>query len=251
MIPLGLGFLRLASVPASIAYLLGLLLAFLYVYSLSIRDGTLLVSFIWRPGSLRGLTPKNPSVPGLIYRCMKNLKSFKVYEGDWWDNDPSAPWNAPEDPEPDAYIEYPEAKRDFITLAMPSDMAILKKKSDGSLWILDTTDIEEDHSDYLYYYRGGEDDDSERAEGYEDEEYASIATDMFKEGGYKEGKEAWDDRDGDRLFKLTPELAEEFIEEFVSYSKPRSGARVWNPNASQMAEYKRSASILSKAFPEA
>jgi hypothetical protein len=184
---------------------------------------------------------------------MKNLKPFKVYEGDWWDNDPSAPWNAPEDPEPEAYTEYPEAKRDFVTLATPSDTAILKRKSDGSLWCLDTTDIEEDHSDYLYYYRGGEDDDSERAEGYEDEEYASIATDLFKGNNYKEGKEAWDDRDGvlDRLFKLTPDLAEELIADFVLYSKPRAGARVWNPNASQMAEYKKGASVISKAFPEA
>ena len=184
---------------------------------------------------------------------MKNLKPFKVNEGDWWDNDPSAPWNAPEDPEPEAYTEYPEAKRDFVTLATPSDTAILKKKSDGSLWCLDTTDIEEDHSDYLYYYRGGEDDDSERAEGYEEEEYASIATDLFKGNNYKEGKEAWDDRDGvlDRLFKLTPELAEELIADFVLYSKPRSGARAWNPNASQMVEYKKGASVISKAFPEA
>ena len=182
---------------------------------------------------------------------MKHLKPFEVNEGDWWDSDPSAPWNAPEDPEPEAYLEYPEAKRDFTTLAAPSDTAILKKKSDGSLWVLDTTDIDEDHSDYLYYYQGGEDDDRERAEGYEDEEYASIATDLFKDNGYKEGKEAWDDRDGDRLFKLTPELAEELIAEFVLYSKPRVRASAYNPNPDTMAEYKKAASILSKAFPEA
>ena len=179
---------------------------------------------------------------------MRNLKTFKdLNEGDWWDSDPSAPWNQPEDPEPVADIEYPEAKRDFITLATPSDTAILKKKSDGSLWCLDTTDIEEDHSDYLYYYRGGE-----RAEGYEEEEYASIATGLFKGNNYKEGKEAWDDRDVvDRLFKLTPELDEELIEEFVLYTKLRAGVRANNPNPAMWAEYKRAASILSKAFPEA
>ena len=166
---------------------------------------------------------------------MKNLKPFKVNEGDWGE-------------EPEAYTEYQEAKRDFITLATPSDTAILKKKSDGSLWCLDTTDIEEDHNHYLYYYRGGE-----RAEGYEEEEYASIATGLFKGNNYKEGKEAWDDRDGvDRLFKLTPELAEELIEEFVTYSKPRAGARVWNTNpAMRRSEYKKGASVISKAFPEA
>ena len=178
---------------------------------------------------------------------MKNLKPFKVNEGDWGDSDPSAPWNAPEDQEPEAYTEYPEAKRDFITLATPFDTAILKKKSDGSLWCLDTTDIEEDHSDYLYYYRGGE-----RAEGYEEEEYASIATGLFKGNNYKEGKEAWDGRDGvDRLFKLTPELAEELIEEFVLYTKLRAGVRTYNPKPAMRAEYKKGASVISKAFPEA
>jgi hypothetical protein len=183
---------------------------------------------------------------------MKNLKPFKVYEGDWWDNDPRAPWNQPDPPEPEAYIEYPEAKRDFITLATPPDLAILKKKSDGSLWILDTTDIEEDQSDYLYYISWDED-EKERSEDYEEEEYSSIAPDMFKEGGYKEGKEAWDNRDGDRLFKLTPELAEELIEEFVKYSRPRAstGARGWNPTEAQMKANRLGASILSKAYPEA
>ena len=47
---LGLGYLHLASVPASIAYLLGFLIASLYVYCLSIRDGTLLALSIWRAG---------------------------------------------------------------------------------------------------------------------------------------------------------------------------------------------------------
>ena len=181
---------------------------------------------------------------------MKHLKPFEVNESDWWDSDPSAPWNQPDAPEPSAYLEYPEAKRDFTTLATPPDIAILKKKSDGSLWVLDTTDIEEDHKDYLYYIPIGED-EYERAEGYEDEEYASAATDIFKDNGYQEGKEAWEDRDGDRLFKLTPELAEELIAEFALYSKPRPGARAYNPNPAMMAEYKKGASVLSKAFPEA
>lgn len=181
---------------------------------------------------------------------MKHLKPFEVNESDWWDNDPSAPWNQPDSPDPAAYLEYPEAKRDFTTLATPSDSAILRKKGDGSLWVLDTTDIEEDYKDYLYYIPIG-DDEEERAEGYEDEEYASIATDLFKDKGYQEGKEAWDNRDGDRLFKLTPELAEELISEFTLYSKPRVRASAYNPNPATMAEYKKGASVLAKAFPEA
>ena len=181
---------------------------------------------------------------------MKNLKPFKLYEGDPWDNDPRAPWNQPDDPDPVADIEYPEAKRDFVVLGIPGDDAILRKKSDGSLWVLDVTDISDDYGDYLYQDMV-DDDESERAEGYEEEEYASIATDLFKGNNYKEGKEAWDDRDGVmRLFKIDLELAEMLIEDYVSYSKPR-GDRRYNPSPSDMDEYRRAASVLSKAYPEA
>ena len=179
---------------------------------------------------------------------MKYLKTFNLYEGDWWDSDPSAPWNAPEDPEPVADIEYSEAQRDFVALATPGDDAILKKKSDGSLWVLDTTDISDDYEDYLYYYPERDDDERERAEGNEEEEYASIATDLFKENNFLEGKEARDNKDGERLFKIDLELAEELIEDYVNYSKPRGRSYY---STSMMDEYKRAASILSKAFPEA
>jgi hypothetical protein len=180
---------------------------------------------------------------------MKNLKSFKLYEGDWWDNDPSAPWNQPEDPEPVADIEYPEAKRDFVVLGTPGDDAILKKKSDGSLWVMDVTDVAHEYVDYMYFYPGGEDDDRERAEGNEEEEYASIATDLFKENNFLEGKEAWDNKDGERLFKIDLEMAETLIEDYVNYSRKRD--RKYTLSTSRMDEYKMAASILSKAFPEA
>ena len=179
---------------------------------------------------------------------MKYLKIFNLYEGDWWDSDPSAPWNAPEDPEAVAAIEYPEARRDFVVLGTPGDDAILKKKSDGTLWVMDVTDIVYEYGDYMYYYPGGEDDDRERAEGNEEEEYASIATDLFKENNFLEGKGAWNNKDGERLFKIDLELAEELIEDYVNYSKPRGRSYY---STSMMDEYKRAASILSKAFPEA
>ena len=179
---------------------------------------------------------------------MKNLKPFKLYEGDPWDNDPSAPWNQSEDQDPVADIEYSEAQRDFVVLGIPGDDCILKRKSDGTLWILDATDLEDGYEDYLYYYIL--DDENERAEGYEDEEYANIATDLLKGNEYLEGREAWEDRDGERLFRIDPELAETLIEDYVSYSKAREGRR-YNPSSSDMEEYKRSASLLSKAFPEA
>lgn len=187
---------------------------------------------------------------------MKNLKPFRVNEGDWWDNDPSAPWNQPEPPEPEARIDYPEAKQDFKTLAIASDSAILRKKSDGSMWVLDVTDIEdyEEFEDYIFRYPV-DDDEWERYEDMKDEESANISTDLFKENKWAEGKEAWDNRDvagteDVRLFKIDLELAEELIHGFVKYSKPRAGAR-WNPSQEQMKANRLAANLLSKAFPEA
>jgi hypothetical protein len=181
---------------------------------------------------------------------MKNLKSFKLYEGDWWDNDPSAPWNQDDrEAEPVADIEYSESQRAFVVLGTPGDDAILKKKSDGSLWLMDVTDVAHEYVDYMYFYPGGEDDDRERAEGNEEEEYASIATDLFKENNFLEGKEAWENRDAERLFKIDQDLAEYLIDEYVNYSRQRD--RRHAPSTSNMEEYKMAASILSKAFPEA
>jgi hypothetical protein len=179
---------------------------------------------------------------------MKNLKTFKLYEGDWWDNDPSAPWNQSDNPDPVAGTEYSEARRDFVVLGTPGDDAILKRKSDGTFWVLDVTDLEDEYEDFLYYYIL--DDENERAEGYEEEEYATIATYLLKANEYLEGREAWENRDGVRLFRIDPELAETLIEDYVSYSKAREGRR-YNPSPSAMEEYKKAASLLSKAFPEA
>ena len=183
---------------------------------------------------------------------MKNLKPFRVNEGDWWDNDPSAPWNQEDPPEPEARIDYPEAQQDFKTLVIASDSAILRKKSDGSMWVLDVTDIDnyEEFEDYIFRYPVG-DDEWERFEDMKDEESANISTDLFKENKWAEGKEAWEDRDGEtRLFKIDLGLAEELIHDFVKYSKPRAGAR-WNPSQDQMKANRLAASLLSKAFPEA
>lgn len=181
---------------------------------------------------------------------MKNLKPFSLYEGDWWDGDPNAPWNRSEDPEAVARREYSEAQRDFVVLAIPGDDALLKKKSDGTLWILDATDIQDDYGDYLYYYPERDDYERERAEGFEDDEYACIATDILKANEHLEGKGAWDERDGTvRLFKIDLELAEKLIEDYVNYSRRRD--RRYALSTSKMDEYKKAASILSKAFPEA
>jgi hypothetical protein len=151
---------------------------------------------------------------------MKHIKPFKLYEGDPWDNSPSAPFNI--DPEtPVAYIEYPESKRDFVVLGTPGDNCILRRKSDGSLWVLDTEDIEEDYHDYLYYYPSEEDDDEGRAEGYEDEEYGNIATAIINSKNfiYLGGYRGWKDRgDEMRLFKIDLPLANVLMGDYSTKS---------------------------------
>jgi hypothetical protein len=149
----------------------------------------------------------------------------------------------------DAIIQYPETKRDFVVLGIPGEEAILKKKSDNSLWVLDVTDISDDFEDYLYQYVA-DGDESERAEGYEVEEYASIATDIFKNKNYLKGKGAWEDRDGwVRLFEIDLPLAEVLIEDYADHSRQRD--RRYSLGRIEMDEYKKAASVLSKAFPEA
>ena len=152
---------------------------------------------------------------------MKHLKPFALYESDPWDNSPSAPFNT--DPEePKAYLEFPESKRDFVVLGTPGDNCILRRKSDGSLWVLYTENIEDDYADYLYYYPADdEEDDGERAEDYEAEEYGNIATAIINSknfvylGGYK----GWDDRgDEKRLFRIDLPLANVLIGEYSTKS---------------------------------
>jgi hypothetical protein len=120
------------------------------------------------------------------------------------------------------------------------------------MWVLDVTDISdyEEFEDYIFRYPVG-DDEWERFEDAKDEEYANIATDLFKENKWAEGKEAWEDRDGEtRLFKIDLGLAEELIHDFIKYSKPRTGT-TWRPNQEQMKANRLAANLLSKAFPEA
>ena len=152
---------------------------------------------------------------------MKHLKPFALYEANPWDNSPSAPFNT--DPkEPKAYLELPESKRDFVVLGTPGDNCILRRKSDGSLWVLYTENIEDDYADYFYYHPADdEEDDGERAEGYEAEEYGNIATAIINSknfvylGGYK----GWDDRgDEKRLFRIDLPLANVLIGEYSTKS---------------------------------
>lgn len=184
---------------------------------------------------------------------MKHLKPFDqgLREGDWWDNDPSAPWNAPEDPEPEAEVDYTEAQQDFTFLIHCPDTALLKLKRDGSLWTLNTVDLEdeEDFKSYIYYI--DVDGDKERFEDMMEYSYVNYATDVLKEKKGYDGDDAlgeWnrfeDDGEGYRLIKIDLPLAEHLIEDFYRYSKSVHFAKY-------RGSYRTGASILSRAFPEA
>ena len=195
---------------------------------------------------------------------MKNLKPFsELREGDWWDSDPSAPWNAPDDPDPEAGIEYSKGEQPFEIVVSVPDLVLLRKKSDRSLWILDTVDMLDtggDYDDYIYYYDNGE--EREKLGDMDDESYANILVDLYKEKKYVEDGTAegwenkWEDEDAVRLYKLTPDLAEHIIHEAMTYSKERKGgdpAHAWRTRyiAKYGPKYREMANLISRAFPEA
>ena len=184
---------------------------------------------------------------------MKHLKPFSVNEGDWWDNDPSAPWNAPDDPEPEAEVDYTAAQQDFTFLVHCPDTALLKLKSDGSIWALNTVDLEdeEDFEPYVYYWYN-EDGDKEAFEDMMEYSYVNYATDGLREKKGYEGDDAlgeWmkfeEEGEGLRLVKVDLPLAEHLIDDFYRLSRSS-----W-VKADRKPDYRLGASILSRAFPEA
>ena len=183
---------------------------------------------------------------------MKNLKPYSALkEGDWWDSDPSAPWNAPDDPEPSAEVEYTSAQQEFVTeVGVPDWFAILKKKSDSSLWVLDTRDLLDtggEYDDYIFYVEY--DDERERSEDMSEESYVNIATDLYKEGKYSEETDITAIEDGEneeRLYKLDETLAAWLIEESLYWSKKRDQRFYTGKRAN---EYRELANFLGRAFP--
>lgn len=95
---------------------------------------------------------------------MKYLKSFKLFEGDWWDSDPDAPWNQEDPPEPTRRVDWVDEKDgvkklEFKVEFFAGDFLFLKKISDGSYFVcyLDCISDSEDFDDYRYsYYQDGE-----------------------------------------------------------------------------------------------
>lgn len=184
---------------------------------------------------------------------MQNLKPYSALkESDWWDNDPSAPWNQPDAPDPEAAVEYTPAQQEFkYEVGVPDWFAILRKKSDWSLWVLDTRDLLDsggEYDDYIFYIHL--EDEIVIADDMEDDSYVNIATDLYKEGKYAEESDitAIDDGENEeRLYRLDETLAAWLIEDSLYWSKKRE-QRFFTPNRAK--RYREMANFLGRAFPD-
>lgn len=151
-----------------------------------------------------------------VYTGMKYLKSFKLFEGDWWDSDPNAPWNQEDPPDPTRRIDWVdekggEEKLEFKVEKFVKDYLFLKRLSDGAYFVcyLDSLDSEDDFDDYRYsYYQDGD------YFSIEDDEYSVLAwihdhPEKISQTGTIEEYEA-----GEKcVFKLSDELRKYLVDE--------------------------------------
>ena len=179
-----------------------------------------------------------------------------MHEGDWWDNDPRAPWNQDDPPEPESGIEYKPADQPFeISASVSDDLTLLKKKSDNSLWVMDTVDMLDTDGEFdaYIYYINYDDDQSEKAEDMEDESYLNIATDLYKNKEYIEDPtiEDWENKyDKEpyiRLFKINEPLAAHLLEHALYWKKRRD--QKYYPKKPNPG-YKDIVNLLARAYPE-
>ena len=142
------------------------------------------------------------------------MKHLKTYEGDYWDNDPSAPWNQDyREPDEDREIEHKESEQKFECVSLPegASVAILEAKpgvEPAGLWVLNIEDIDDDYKLRLSY---GEDADDE----YELDDVAVVnyATDIYNDPQDSMSAEDW--LDGSSL--LTPLSSPEVRDEAIDY----------------------------------
>jgi hypothetical protein len=189
---------------------------------------------------------------------MKHIKG--IHESDWWDSDPSAPWNQ-DNPDPETDKELTPAEKVFSTLGFDHHYAVLSKKgAKGELWLmlLDAVDGEQEFLDFIPYYR--EDDGWGSSKEYESADEHSIedfATCVYR-GDYKDhqwlkpSEAVCEDpnasvsnyEDGPAfLIKISGALSELLIDEFAKdYSKARS--------IDSKEGLKDMINVISKAYPE-
>ena len=141
------------------------------------------------------------------------MKHVKLYEGDWWDNDPNAPWNQEDiEPSEDREIDHKESDLKFECVALPEggSVAILKAKpgvEPAGLWVLNIEEVDEDYKLRLSY---GEDADDEFE--LDDVAVVNYATDIYNDPQDSMSNEDW--LDGASL--LTPLSSPEVRDEAIS-----------------------------------
>lgn len=156
-----------------------------------------------------------------------------LYEGDWWDNDPSAPWNQ-DDREPDESmeIEYkPEQQLFELVREAAGWLGILKGKGPEvkGYWVVNLDEIPEEYKLRLDYG-----DDAEVEFEVTDDTIANYATDLYKEAKPEERtSQAWLD-DGTLIAPLdTQEVIDDVIDKIEYALAPgyRDRGEYWRPAA--------------------
>jgi hypothetical protein len=139
-----------------------------------------------------------------------------VFESDWWDNDPNAPWNQEDrEPEESMDIEYRPEDQLFKTLYIVNWTAILEGKTPETKghWVMRLDEIPDDYKLRLDY---GDDVEYEIS----DDSVANYATDIYKES--KESKTSNDYVDGESILAPldTQEILDTAIDELEYYLAP-------------------------------
>jgi hypothetical protein len=176
---------------------------------------------------------------------LKNLKTFKdLNEGDWWDNDPNAPWNQ-DDQEPEEYmeIEYKPEQQLFDLVAHAGWLGILKGKSPvEGYWVINLDEVPDE---YQLVFDWGE--DAEKEYNVTEDSIVNYATDLYKDSAQVNTPEGWED--GESL--LAP-LADQAIVDDVIDSIESSLAPGYQEryragySAEQKSEMRRALHVLSK-----
>ena len=167
------------------------------------------------------------------------------------------PPDDPDPPDPIADIEYSEAEQLFSYLSGDqTESVLLKKKSDGSYWILNVIDMEGDPDFDEYYYYINFDDEREVAEDMLDETFVNVATDLFRENKWVEGTlENWEAGEA-RLFKLTEEIAEDLFSIYSSFIRRTFKIQPWKRTGGGRSQVGGSAikdflGDLARIYPDA
>jgi hypothetical protein len=147
---------------------------------------------------------------------MKHLKPFKIFESDWWDSDPNAPWNQEDPPDPTRRIDWVdekdgEKKLEFKVEKFVKDYLFLKRLSDGAYFVcyLDSLSFEEDFDDYRYsYYQDGD------YFSIEDDEYSVLAWIHDHPESVSQTGTVEEYENGEKcVFKLSEELRKYLVDE--------------------------------------